>query len=51
MFLTRIRKKLLKKEKNYLTRKLKHLKITINEQVINELVNFFKLKTSLRFIL
>ena len=33
--------------KELLTRKLKHLKITINEQVINELVNFFKLKTSL----
>jgi hypothetical protein len=35
-----------KKEKN-LTRKLKHLKITMSEQVVNELVNFFKLKTSL----
>ncbi|MBC7605501.1 MAG: bifunctional (p)ppGpp synthetase/guanosine-3',5'-bis(diphosphate) 3'-pyrophosphohydrolase [Burkholderiales bacterium] len=33
--------------KELLTRKLKHLKITINEQVINELVNFFRLKTSL----
>jgi GTP diphosphokinase / guanosine-3',5'-bis(diphosphate) 3'-diphosphatase len=33
--------------KETLTRKLKHLKITMNEQVINELVNFFKLKTSL----
>ncbi len=30
-----------------LTRKLRHLKITINESIINELVNFFKLKTSL----
>ena len=33
--------------KELLTRKLKHLKITLNETVINELVNFFKLKTSL----
>ncbi|MBK0368769.1 RelA/SpoT family protein [Flavobacterium agrisoli] len=33
--------------KELLKRKLKHLKITVNEQVINELVNFFKLKTSL----
>ena len=30
-----------------LTRKLKHLKIILNESVINELVNFFHLKTSL----
>ncbi|MDG1870454.1 MAG: RelA/SpoT family protein, partial [Flavobacterium sp.] len=29
------------------TRKLKHLKITVNESVVNELVNFFQLKTSL----
>jgi len=33
--------------KEILTRKLKHLKISLNEQTINELVNFFKLKTSL----
>lgn len=33
--------------KEVLTRKLRHLKITLNEKVINELVNFFKLKTSL----
>lgn len=33
--------------KELLTRKLKHLKITVNESVINELVNFFRLKTSL----
>ena len=33
--------------KELLTRKLKHLKITLSEQVVNELVNFFKLKTSL----
>ncbi|KLT70150.1 MULTISPECIES: RelA/SpoT family protein [Flavobacterium] len=40
-------KKIGEEGKELLTRKLKHLKITINEQVINELVNFFKLKTSL----
>jgi len=40
-------KKIAEEGKELLTRKLKHLKITINEQVINELVNFFKLKTSL----
>ena len=33
--------------KELLTRKLKHLKITLSEQVVNELVNLFKLKTSL----
>lgn len=33
--------------KEILTRKLRHLKINIDEQVVNELVNFFKLKTSL----
>ncbi len=33
--------------KELLTRKLKHLKINVNESVINELVNFFRLKTSL----
>jgi GTP pyrophosphokinase len=33
--------------KEILTRKLKHLKITLSETVVNELVNFFKLKTSL----
>ena len=33
--------------KEILQRKLKHLKITLNEKTINELVNFFKLKTSL----
>ncbi len=33
--------------KELLSRKLKHLKIALNEQTINELVNFFKLKTSL----
>ena len=30
-----------------LRRKLKHLKITLNEKTVNELVNYFKLKTSL----
>ncbi len=40
-------KKIGEEGKELLTRKLKHLKITINETVINELVNFFKLKTSL----
>jgi GTP diphosphokinase / guanosine-3',5'-bis(diphosphate) 3'-diphosphatase len=33
--------------KELLTRKLKHLKVTLNEGTINELVNYFKLKTSL----
>ena len=33
--------------KEILRRKLKQLKITVNEGVINELVNYFKLKTSL----
>ncbi len=33
--------------KEILRRKLKQLKITVNEKVINELVNHFKLKTSL----
>lgn len=33
--------------KELLTRKLRHLKITLNETVVNELVNYFKLKTSL----
>jgi GTP pyrophosphokinase len=32
--------------KAILTRKLRHLKISFNEKTINELVNFFKLKTS-----
>lgn len=33
--------------KELLTRKLRHLKITLNETTLNELVNFLKLKTSL----
>lgn len=41
-------KKLLGEEgKEILRRKLKQLKITLNEASVNELVNFFKLKTSL----
>ncbi|RAR75321.1 RelA/SpoT family protein [Flavobacterium aciduliphilum] len=40
-------KKIAEEGKELLLRKLKHLKITLNEQVINELVVFFKLKTSL----
>ena len=40
-------KKIAEEGKELLTRKLKHLKITLNETVTNELVNFFHLKTSL----
>lgn len=40
-------KKIGEEGKEILTRKLRHLKVAINEQVINELVNFFGLKTSL----
>jgi GTP pyrophosphokinase len=40
-------KKIAEEGKEILTRKLRHLKITMNEAIINELVNFFKLKTSL----
>jgi GTP pyrophosphokinase len=40
-------KKIAEDGKEVLTRKLKHLKITLNETVVNELVNFFHLKTSL----
>jgi guanosine-3',5'-bis(diphosphate) 3'-pyrophosphohydrolase len=40
-------KKISEEGKELLTRKLRHLKITLNETVVNELVNFFKLKTSL----
>jgi guanosine-3',5'-bis(diphosphate) 3'-pyrophosphohydrolase len=35
-----------KEGKEVLERKLRHLKIKLNEKTINELVNFFKLKTS-----
>lgn len=40
-------KKIAIQGKEILRRKLKQLKITLNEKSINELVNFFKLKTSL----
>jgi guanosine-3',5'-bis(diphosphate) 3'-pyrophosphohydrolase len=40
-------KKIAEDGKELLTRKLKHLKVTLNENTTNELVNFFKLKTSL----
>ncbi|WP_414000395.1 RelA/SpoT family protein [Flavobacterium sp. W1B] len=40
-------KKIAEDGKELLTRKLKHLKVNLNESVVNELVNFFKLKTSL----
>lgn len=40
-------KKIAEEGKELLTRKLRHLKITLNENTTNELVNFFKLKTSL----
>ena len=40
-------KKIAEEGKELLTRKLRHLKITLNEKTINELVVFLKLKTSL----
>ena len=40
-------KKIAEEGKELLTRKLKHLKVTLNEGVVNELVSFFKLRTSL----
>ena len=40
-------KKIAEDGKEILSRKLKHLKISLNEATINELVNYFKLKTSL----
>uniref|UniRef100_UPI00404AA74E RelA/SpoT family protein n=1 Tax=Flavobacterium sp. TaxID=239 RepID=UPI00404AA74E len=40
-------KKIAEEGKEILTRKLRHLKVTLNENSINELVSFFKLKTSL----
>ncbi len=40
-------KKIAEEGKEVLIRKLKHLKITLNEKVVNELVVYFKLKTSL----
>lgn len=40
-------KKIAEGGKELLTRKMRHMKITLNDSVTNELVNFFKLKTSL----
>ena len=40
-------KKIAEDGKEILTRKLRHLKITLNEATINELISYFKLKTSL----
>lgn len=40
-------KKIAEDGKEILNRKLRHLKITLNETTTNELVNFFKLQTSL----
>ena len=40
-------KKIAAEGKEILTRKLRHLKIDLNEKVVNELVNYFKLHTSL----
>ncbi|MSP84522.1 MAG: bifunctional (p)ppGpp synthetase/guanosine-3',5'-bis(diphosphate) 3'-pyrophosphohydrolase [Flavobacteriaceae bacterium] len=40
-------KKVAEDGKELLTRKLRHLKVTLNEKTINELVIYFKLKTSL----
>lgn len=40
-------KKIAEEGKEILTRKLRHLKVTLNEKTTNELVNYFKLKTSL----
>lgn len=40
-------KKIAEEGKELLTRKLRHLKIAFNENTINEMVVFFKLKTSL----
>jgi len=40
-------KKIAEDGKELLARKLKHLKVSFNEGTVNELVNYFKLKTSL----
>lgn len=40
-------KKIAEEGKELLERKLRHLKISLNEQTLNELVNYFKLQTSL----
>ncbi len=46
-FLNENTKKTAEDGKELLLRKLRHLKITMSESVINEMVNFFRLKTSL----
>ncbi len=40
-------KKIAEDGKEILARKLRHLKLALNENTVNDLVNFFKLKTSL----
>ena len=40
-------KKIAEEGKELLTRKLRHLKITLSESVLNDMVNYFKLQTSL----
>lgn len=40
-------KKIAEDGKEILARKLRHLKLNLNESTVNDLVNFFKLKTSL----
>jgi GTP diphosphokinase / guanosine-3',5'-bis(diphosphate) 3'-diphosphatase len=40
-------KKIAEDGKEILARKLRHLKLALNESTVNDLVNFFKLKTSL----
>ncbi|WP_456377068.1 RelA/SpoT family protein [Lutibacter sp.] len=40
-------KKIAEEGKEILVRKLRHLKITLSESVVNDLVSYFKLKTSL----
>ena len=40
-------KKIAEEGKEILARKLKHLKVNLDEKIVNELVTFFKLKTSL----
>jgi guanosine-3',5'-bis(diphosphate) 3'-pyrophosphohydrolase len=40
-------KKIAETGKEILSRKLRHLKVTMSENVVNEMVNYFKLKTSL----
>ncbi len=44
-------KEIAKLGKEILARKLRHIKITFNEKTINEMVTFFKLKTSLDLFL